>query len=87
MVQAVSHWPLTAEDRVRARVDPFVGFMDKVALGQVFLIFFGFPLPISFHHCSIFICYHEVCDSSDQAAHYRHLGPKLGALYLTRHFG
>jgi hypothetical protein len=30
---------------------------------------------------------HEVCDSSDQAAHYHHLGPKLGASFLTRHFG
>jgi hypothetical protein len=30
---------------------------------------------------------HEVCDSSDLAAHYHHLGPKLGALFLTRHFG
>jgi hypothetical protein len=25
---------------------------------------------------------HEVCDSSDQAAHYHHLGPKLGASFL-----
>jgi hypothetical protein len=30
---------------------------------------------------------HEVCDSSDQAAHYHHLSPKLGASFLTRHFG
>jgi hypothetical protein len=29
----------------------------------------------------------EVCDSSEQAAHYHHLGPKLGASFLTRHFG
>jgi hypothetical protein len=29
---------------------------------------------------------HEVCDSSDQAAHYHHLGPKLGASFLTRYF-
>jgi hypothetical protein len=28
-----------------------------------------------------------VCDSSDQAANYHHLGPKLGALFLTRPFG
>jgi hypothetical protein len=30
---------------------------------------------------------HEVCDNSDQAAHYHHLGPKLGVSFLTRHFG
>jgi hypothetical protein len=30
---------------------------------------------------------HEVCDSSDQAAHYHHLDPKLGASFLTWHFG
>jgi hypothetical protein len=29
----------------------------------------------------------EVCDSSDKAAHYHHLGPKLGTSFLTRHFG
>jgi hypothetical protein len=28
-----------------------------------------------------------VCDYSDQAAHYHHLGPKLGASLLTRHIG
>jgi hypothetical protein len=28
-----------------------------------------------------------VCDSSDQAAHYHNLGPKLGASLLTRHIG
>jgi len=27
--------------------------MDKVALGQVFLQVYGFPLSVSFHHCSI----------------------------------
>jgi hypothetical protein len=30
---------------------------------------------------------HEVCDYSDQAAHYHNLGPKLGASLLTRHIG
>jgi hypothetical protein len=28
-----------------------------------------------------------MCDSSDQAALYHHLGPKLGASFLTRHIG
>jgi hypothetical protein len=27
---------------------------------------------------------HEACDSPDEAAHYRTLGPKLGTLSLTR---
>jgi hypothetical protein len=31
-----------------------VGFVvDKVALGQVFPEYFGFPLSVSFHRCSI----------------------------------
>jgi hypothetical protein len=30
---------------------------------------------------------HEVCDCSDQAAHYHNLGPKLGASLLTWHIG
>jgi hypothetical protein len=30
---------------------------------------------------------HEVCDCSDQAAHYHNLGPQLGASLLTRHIG
>jgi hypothetical protein len=30
---------------------------------------------------------HEVCDRSDQAAHYHNLGPKLWASLLTRHIG
>jgi hypothetical protein len=28
-----------------------------------------------------------VCGCSEQAAHYHNLGPKLGALLLTRHIG
>jgi branched-subunit amino acid transport protein len=73
MAQAVSRWPLTAEARV-------VGFVvDKVALGQVFLRVLRFSpaniIPPLLHiHLSL---PHEVCDSSDQAAHYHHLGPKL----------
>jgi hypothetical protein len=63
-----------------------VGFaVDKVALGQVFLRVLLFsPVniipPLLHMHLSP---PHEVCDSSDQAAHYHHLGPKLGALFLT----
>jgi hypothetical protein len=57
------------------------GFVaDKVALGQDFLLVFrAFSaniIPPVFHiHLSP---PHEVCDSSDQAEHYHHLGPKLG---------
>jgi hypothetical protein len=67
-----------------------VGFVvDKVALGQVFLRVLRFSpvtiIPPLLHiHLSP---PHEVCDSSDQAAHYHHLGPKLGASFLTRLFG
>jgi hypothetical protein len=43
MDQAVSRWLPTAEARVRVRAE-YVGFvMDKVALGQVFSEYFGFP--------------------------------------------
>jgi hypothetical protein len=65
-----------------------VGFVvDKVALDQVFLRVLRFSpvniIPPLLHiHLSP---PHEVCYSSDQAAHYHHLGPKLGASSLTRH--
>jgi hypothetical protein len=63
--------------------------VDKVALGQVSLRVLRFSpftiIPPLFHiHLSP---PHEVRDSSDQAAHYHHLGPKIGASFLTRHFG
>jgi hypothetical protein len=63
--------------------------VDKVALGQVFLRVLRFSpasiIPPLLHiHLSL---PHVVCDSSDQAAHYHHLGPKLGASFLTQHFG
>jgi hypothetical protein len=67
-----------------------VGFVvDKVALEQAFLQVFQFSPaniipPLLHNHLSP---PHEVCDSSDQAAHYHHLGPKLGASFLTQHFG
>jgi hypothetical protein len=85
MAQVVSRWPLTAEALVRARV----GFvMGKVALGQVFLRVLRFsPANIIPPLLHIYLSPpHEVCDSSDQAPHYHHLGPKLGASFLTRHF-
>jgi hypothetical protein len=48
IAQAVSRWLPTAAARVRTR-SGHVGFMvDKVALGQVFSEYFGFPCQ-SFH--------------------------------------
>jgi hypothetical protein len=67
-----------------------VGFVvDRVALWQVFLRVLRFTAaniipPLLHIHLSP---PHEVCESSDQAAHYHHLGPKLGASFLTLHFG
>jgi hypothetical protein len=67
-----------------------VGFVvDIVALGQVFLRVLRFSptniIPPLLHiHLSP---PHDVCYSSDQAAHYHHLGPKLGASFLTQNFG
>jgi hypothetical protein len=43
--QAVSRRPLTAEDRARDQVN--VGFVDKLALGQIFLRELRFPLSVA----------------------------------------
>jgi hypothetical protein len=65
-----------------------VGFVvDKVALGRFSLsTVLWFPLqniiPPLLH-----IHLYEVCDCSDQAAHYHNLGPKLGASLVNRHIG
>jgi hypothetical protein len=49
IAQAVSRWLPTLAVRVRVR-EEHVGFvMDKVALGQVFSEYFGFPCQSSFH--------------------------------------
>jgi hypothetical protein len=47
--QAVSRWLPTAAARVRARVWQLGFVVDKVALGQVFSEYFGFPCQSSFH--------------------------------------
>jgi hypothetical protein len=63
--------------------------VDKVALGQVFLRVLRFS-PANIIPPLLHIRLsppHEVCDRSDQAAHYHNLGPKLGASLLTQHFG
>jgi hypothetical protein len=89
MAQAVSRWPLTAEARVRARVNPCGICGGESGTGQVFSEYFGFPCkdiipPLLHIHLSP---PHEVCDCSDQAAHYHNLGPQLGASLLTRYIG
>jgi hypothetical protein len=49
IAQAVSRWLPTVAARIRVRVD-HVGFVvDKVALGQHFSEYFGFPCQSSFH--------------------------------------
>jgi hypothetical protein len=90
MAQAVCRWPLTAEAQVRARVDPcdICGGQSGTGAGfsqssSVFPCQYIIP-PLLHIHLSP---PHEVCDSSEQAPHYHHLGPKLGASLLTRHFG
>jgi hypothetical protein len=56
MAQAVSRRPLTAESRVRARVHPCGICGRQCGTGPGFSPeFLGFPLPVSLHHCSIFI--------------------------------
>jgi hypothetical protein len=58
-----------------------------VALEQVLYKFFSFPMLIIiplFHHTHLSLP-HEVCNSPDQAAQYRTLGPKLGASSLAWH--
>jgi hypothetical protein len=55
IAQSVSRWLPTAAARVQARLWQ-VGFMvDKVALGQVFSEYFGFPCQSLFHQ----ILHHE----------------------------
>jgi hypothetical protein len=80
MAQAVSLWPVTAEALVRVRVNPWeicgrqsgigTGFSSSASVFPVSII----P-PLLHSHLSP-PC--EVCDGSDQAAHYHSLGPKLG---------
>jgi hypothetical protein len=50
IVLAVSRWLPTAAARVRARVWQIGFVVDKMALGQVFSEYFGFPCQSSFHH-------------------------------------
>jgi hypothetical protein len=79
--------PLTAEARVRVRVNACVSFGGQSGTGTGFSPSFSvFPAsmipPLLHTHLSP---PHEVCNRSDQAAHYHTLGPKLGASSLTRY--
>jgi hypothetical protein len=47
--QAVSRWLPTAAARVRAQIRSCGILVDKVALGQVFSEYIGFPCQFSFH--------------------------------------
>jgi hypothetical protein len=53
IAQTVSRWLPTVAARVRA-LSGHVGFVvDKVALGQVFSKYFGFPCQSSFHQIQV----------------------------------
>jgi hypothetical protein len=66
-----------------------VGFVvDKVALGRFSPSTSVSPANIIQPLLNIHLSPpHEVCDCSDQAAHYHNLGSKLGASLRTRHIG
>jgi hypothetical protein len=54
MAQAVSRRPLTAEVRFRSRVSPCGICVGRCGTGTGFSSeYFGFPLSITFHRCSI----------------------------------
>jgi hypothetical protein len=54
MAQAVSRWPSTAEARVRSRGQSMWDlWRTNWHLDRFFPEYFGFPLSISFHRCSI----------------------------------
>jgi hypothetical protein len=54
MIQTVSRRPLTAEARVRSRVSPCGICGGQSGTGTGFPAeYFGFPLSVSFHRCSI----------------------------------
>jgi hypothetical protein len=81
MAQAARLWPLTAEVLVRALASSCGICGRQSGTGTVFspACLYSTIAPYSSTTA------HEVCDSSDQAAHYHTLGLKLGALSLTQH--
>jgi hypothetical protein len=86
MAQAVSRWLLTADARVRARVSICGICSGQNGTGTGFFSeFFGFPCQYHSTIAPYSSAPHEVCESSDQAAHYHTFGPKLGASSLARH--
>jgi hypothetical protein len=53
VAQAVSRRLPTAAAWVQSKVGHVRSVVDKVALGQVFSEYFGFPCQFSFHHIRI----------------------------------
>jgi len=66
MVQTVRRRPLTAEARLRCQF-PRDLWWTKLGLGQVFSSkYFGFPMSVSFHQCSLLVFIYTLLLSEGQ---------------------
>jgi hypothetical protein len=79
MSQSVIRQNVTAEARIRSEASPR-GICGRQASngGRVFSQYFGFPLSVSFHQCSIFIN-----SSADDDASTYQLTTSLNEIHLT----